>query len=1123
VECPICHFENPEGMNFCGECGCQLEKICSKCRFANPTGFKFCGHCGHSLNLPSEPLDTEATFDEKLGKIQKYLPKGLADKILSQRDKIEGERKQVTVMFCDMEGFTQISDRLGPEEAYRIMDQVYEILIHKVHDYEGIVNEMTGDGILALFGAPIAIEDAPQRAIRSAYAIHREMAILTDSFKGEREGPVSIKMRIGVHTGPVVVGALGNDLRVEFKAVGDTVNMASRMEGLAEPGTTYVTEKTFRLTQGLFRFEALGVKDIKGKKEPIKVYRVIAPSTKKTRFDVSAERGLTPFVGRDRELELLLDAFKRVKSGRGQGFSIMSEAGLGKSRLLYEFRKAVTNEDVTFLEGKSLSYSRSVAYHPVTDILKANFDIREKDEESAIRQKVIRGLGVLNADIATTLPSLLELLSVKDSGNEKILMSPEGRKGRIIEALMRIVLKGSEIRPLILAIEDLHWADKSSEDVIKYLLESIPQARVFLLFTYRPDFVPTWGSKSYHSQINLSRLSNRETLFMASYLLGTENLAEDLEELILEKTEGIPFFVEEFVKSLKELSIIDRVERFTCLAKDLQDVSIPSTIQDIIMARVDSLPDLAKEVLQTGSAIEREFSYELINRVLGLEEHVLLSQLSILKDSELLYERGIFPQSKYIFKNALTREVVYDSILSGRKNLLHEKIGNTTEELYKDHLDEFYEVLSEHYFESKKYDKAAFFSRLAARKAGKTGSLNEAIDYTRRTISCLEKLPPTDILQRQIVDARTVLGLRLIEMNYFHEAQDAIGPIIELSLKSKYERRISQIHTIMGAVSFCIEENFQKAFEHLGNALEISEKTQDYYSMTAANFWFGYALSLNCEFEKVLYHLEKTLNFHLEANNTAWIATMKGLISFLAYYWSGKIDLAYATSKEAIPLAEQSGDIYSKVVAYSIHGISNYGMGFFDMSNHYLEKGRNLNKNLNNVTFWMAINQFLADLYFQTEKYEHALKYYEKAISISQNRRVMPSWVNLNRIALARAQVMDRNENIDVNQIKDYLLKNRIRAHEGRMKRYLAEILLNIGDRHLPEAEDLINRAIEDDRRNGMLFHLGDNYAFHAELQMKNGNMAKATENFKKAIEIFNECGAEGWVSKYEGEMATLS
>ena len=327
-----------------------------------------------------------------------------------------------------MEGFTSLSERLGPEEAYTIMDQVYEILIHKVRDYEGTVNELTGDGIMALFGAPIAMEDAPQRAIRSAYAIHREMTTFSDKLQQEQEKIPPIKMRIGIHTGLVVVGTLGNDLRLEFKAVGDTVNMASRMEGLAEPGTTYITEHTFRLTEGFFRFEALGEKSVKGKKEPIKTYRVIAPSTRRTRFEVSAERGLTPYIGRERELELLHDGFNRSKDGKGQAFSIVSEAGIGKSRLLYEFRKAIVNEDATFLEGKCLSYSRGVAYYPVIDILKSTFDIHEDDRDIKITEKVKKGLAILGADESATLPYLLELLSVAESGIDQINIELKSNK-----------------------------------------------------------------------------------------------------------------------------------------------------------------------------------------------------------------------------------------------------------------------------------------------------------------------------------------------------------------------------------------------------------------------------------------------------------------------------------------------------------------------------------------------------------------------------------------------------------------------------------------------------------------------------------------------------------------------
>ena len=340
--------------------------------------------------MPHSQYSSPSPLTRKLQKIQRYLPGDLTEKILAQKGKIEGEHRQVTVMFCDLQGFTPLSEKLGEERLYSLVDELFEMMIHKVHEYGGTVNKGTGDGIMALFGAPIALEDAPQRAIRSALAIQREMAKFGGTLKEEADVP-PLKMRIGINTGPVVVGTIGNDLRVEFTAVGDTVNLASRMEGLAEPGTACVSEGTFKLTEGFFRFEALGEKQVKGKEKPVRAYRVIAPSTSRTRFDVSAEQGLTPFVGRQKELELLLDGFERAKSGKGQAFSIMGEAGVGKSRLLYEFRKAIANEDVTLLEGKCLSYSQNVAYHPVIDLLKSNFDIREGDEDHKIRDRVKAG------------------------------------------------------------------------------------------------------------------------------------------------------------------------------------------------------------------------------------------------------------------------------------------------------------------------------------------------------------------------------------------------------------------------------------------------------------------------------------------------------------------------------------------------------------------------------------------------------------------------------------------------------------------------------------------------------------------------------------------------------------
>jgi len=1122
MKCPNCGVDNREGANFCMECGSKLEFACAQCSHLNLPESKFCEKCGSKLIEPSEKISRELSYDEKLKNIQKYLPEGLREKILSQKDRIEGERKQVTVLFADMEGFTGLLETLGIEEAYTIMDKVYEILIHKVHDYEGVVNEMTGDGIMALFGAPVALEDAPQKAVRTAFAIHKEIARFSDRMKQKQGKTVPIKMRIGIHTGPVVVGTLGNDLRLEFKAVGDTVNLASRMEGLAEPGTTCVSEETFRLTEGFFRFEALGEKKIKGKEAPVKIYQFIAPSDRKTRFDVSAERGLTPFVGRDRELELLIDGFERSKNGHGRAVSIVGEAGGGKSRLLYEFRKSVSNEDITFLESKCLSYSKGIAYHPIIDILKSVIKIKDKDGEHEIREKASETLKSLGADEVATLPYLLELLSVQDSGIDAIPMSPEARKDRIIDALQQVVLKIAESRPLIIAIEDLHWIDQSTEEVLKYFLEKIAKSKIFLIFNYRPKYVRPWKNDAYHSEITLNRLSNRESLKMVYHILGTRILEQSLESLSLEKTEGIPFFIEEFVKSLKDLKLaVKRAEKY-CLVKDFQEMTIPSTIQDVIMARVDALPKIAKDILQTGAAIEREFSYGLVRLIIDISEQELLSHLTLLKGTELVYERGVFPKSNYIFKHALTRKVIYDSILTRRKKILHETIGNAIEKLSEDSIERQYGVLAEHFISSGNYEKGAKFSRLAERAAEKAASLVDALGYAQKRIDCLEKLPQTDAIKKEIIDARTVLGLYSIQSGFHADANKAVGPILELAESLGYKRRLSQIYTIIGTYHYLVEENFPEAIKNLDAALNISGELDDMVSTLFSNFWSAIVRSVNCEFEKAGAHIAKALEINQAANSHWGVSIIKSNLSYFIYFFKGSMDKSYQTSGEALQGANESGDIFSKAMASVCHGIACYGCGFFEKAILHLTEGCAFCDRIKLVIFHGLAHFFLGEAYFEMGNFKKAEDNYKEAIDILEHNQIIPSWKNVSKSAIARMKVINKDPDVDIEATVGYADVNKARIWDGWIRRNIGEILLNTDDQRLDEAEGWIKKAIEADSNNGTMLNLGRNYALYAELFSRRGDPDKAVTALKKAIEVFKDCGSDGFLKRAEESLASI-
>jgi len=1121
LKCPACRFENTDDSKFCVECGEKIELRCPGCGKTLPLEAKFCNGCGRRLSETDNISPPDLSLHDKLRRIQCYLPERLAERILSQKDKIEGERRQVTVVFCDMKGFTQITHQLGPEQTFSLMDQVLEILIHKVHEYGGTVNEIRGDGILALFGAPIAVEDAPQRAIRSSLAIHREMIQFSQKVGAELELP-PILLRIGINAGPVVVGAIGNDLRIKFTAMGDTINLASRMETLAAPGTTYVTEETFKLTEGFFRFEAVAEERLIGTDTPVTVFRVIAPSGRRTRFDVSAERGLTPLVGRERELELLTDSFERAKAGNGQAVSIVSEAGMGKSRLLYEFRKSVTHEDVLFLEGKCLSYSKGVAYHPVIDILKSTFRIQEGEEDSVVRQQILEGLEFLDIEESGILPYLLEVLSVKDSGLDRFTISLQSLKERLNEALLQILIKGSEIRPLIVAIEDLHWADTSSIDLFNDLLGYVPGARVLLIFTYRPQFVPSWSLKSYHCQISLNCLLRRESLSMVVHLLNTRTLDRKVETMILEKTEGVPFFVEEFVTSLLDLNIITKIDDTYRLAKNLGELSIPSTISDVIMARVDSLKEPAKELLQIGSIIEREFSHRLIELVAGFSKDELKAILAVLKNSELLIERGVYPQSTYVFRHALTREVIYDSILKDRRKTLHAEIGAVIEELYADSIDEYAGILAEHYLAGEDYEKAGTFCKLAAKRLEKTSSFLDAIAYTEKSIYCLERLPQTEEQEISIIDARTALGLYNINMSYHVEAEQAVSPILELAIKRNYLRRVSQIYTIIGSHCYVIEEDYPRAFRYLEEALEAARDLNDILSLWMANYWLGLTLVFKCEFDRALDHWGQELKINEAANSLWGISSLNSMIGGWIYNWQGKLELGKQTTGMALKIAEESGDIYSKTYAYASHGYSCFCRGFLKESEGLLLRAAEFSEKIDYFTVGAMIQRHIGDTYLDLGNFTAAQNAYERAIAHSERVKFVPSLINFYKLSLERARVKDDKRAMDLESLYRYYEDNQVLFNAGLMPMYIADILMDIDDHHLDKAEGWIQKAIDADRQNGLILHLGKHFALYAELLNRKGDSQGAKDHLGKAIDVFKECGAQGRVERLSRQLHDL-
>jgi class 3 adenylate cyclase len=546
MQCPSCQTDNPPANRFCDQCGAPLEARCARCNAVLRAGARFCGACGHSLAEKAAPAP--ATAQPPPRSIASYTPKHLAEKVLKARSAIEGERRQVTVLFADIAGFTSLAEGRDPEEVHQIVDRCFDAITAEVHRFEGTINQYTGDGVMALFGAPIAHEDSPRRATHAALGIQRAIRDLSRELEA-RQVP-ALRMRIGLNTGPVVVGRIGDDLRMDYTAVGDTTNVAARLQQAARPGSVLVSEATQRAIEGFFETLDLGELTVKGH-APVRAHEVLRPRGRRSRLDAAVERGLTPLVGRARELEILRERFREARSGRGQVVFVTGEAGIGKSRLLLEFRRqlAEENEDATWLEGQCVSFGQAIPFLPVVDQLRRNFGIEEIDGEPEIIAKIehgMRRMGGLEAHI----PYVRYLLAV-DPGDPKVAaVDASARRARILEAVRALSLVGARIRPLVLVFEDLHWMDASSEEYLTSLMDSVASAPIVLVLTYRIGYAPPFGSRTFYTTLTLHALSHDDALAMAGGVLGSADFPRELGDALTAKAEGVPLYVEEVAKTL---------------------------------------------------------------------------------------------------------------------------------------------------------------------------------------------------------------------------------------------------------------------------------------------------------------------------------------------------------------------------------------------------------------------------------------------------------------------------------------------------------------------------------------------------------------------------------------------
>jgi class 3 adenylate cyclase len=671
---------------------------------------RFCKACGTSLAAPPRP-------DLRTAAPQSYTPRHLTEKILTSRSALEGERKQVTVLFCDLVNSTGLAERLGPEAMHTLLNRFFELALAEVHGYEGTINQFLGDGFMALFGAPVAVEDHARRGALAALGILKGIQQLRTEVGLYDE--MALTIRIGMNTGLVVVGRIGDNLRMDYTAVGDTTNLAARMQQMAPRDAIWVTEATYHAAGEAFVWQALGPVAVKGKADDLPVYALLGQQQVRSRFEVVAQRGLTQFVGRYPELQRLLAALMQAERVEGQMVSVVGEAGIGKSRLLYEFKQHLEHEDVTYVEGSCFAYGDSISYLPFIEIVKDFFALEGRESEAEMKPRLASRLATLALDAAAVDPYLYHLLALSVEDELFPSLTPELLRQRTVEALKALVLATARRQPLVLILEDVHWIDKATEEVLAALVEAMATVPLLLVLVYRPEYLHAWADKAYHTQvaltrlpsassvemvrailtkpyaarITLERLSAVQSMAMVQELLGSTTLPPELEQFIATKTDGNPLFIEELTRSLLESGVLVQEAGGYRLTQPLVTLDVPPTVQGVLLTRIDRLHEDLKYVLQVAAAVGRVFSYPLLAQVVerGTEVEPILGQLA---DLELVYVAALAPQREYSFKHVLTQEAVYQTLLRPKHEEYHERIGKALETLYPDRPEEYYEMLA---------------------------------------------------------------------------------------------------------------------------------------------------------------------------------------------------------------------------------------------------------------------------------------------------------------------------------------------------------------------------------------------------------------------------------------------
>jgi class 3 adenylate cyclase/tetratricopeptide (TPR) repeat protein len=806
--------------------------------------------------VPETPALAATPLTEPEHALLAYTPRHLAEKILTSRSALEGERKQVTVLFADLKGSTELIRDLDPEQAQALLDPALHAMMEAVHRYEGTVNQVLGDGIMALFGAPIAHEDHAARACYAALALQAAMRQYAEEVR--RSHGLEMQARVGLNSGEVVVRAIGNDLHMDYSAVGQTTHLAARMEQLATPGSIRLTAATLRLVEGLVQVNTLGQFPVRGLPEPVEVFELVGASAIRGRLQASAARGLTRFVGRQQELTAMQQALERAGAGHGQVVAMVAEAGVGKSRLAYEFVHSHFTQGWLVLESAPVSYGKATPYFPVIDLLRRYSHVEEHDDTRSIQAKVTGQVVTLDPALQDTVPALLSLLDALPDDSPFLTLDPPQRRQRTLDALKRVLLRESQEQPLLLVCEDLHWIDAETQALLDNLVESLPAVRLLLLVNYRPEYQHGWSSKTYYTQLRLDPLPPVSADAFLRTLVGDDPSLEPLKHLLIARTEGNPFFLEESVRTLVETGVLMGEPSAYHLAQTIPTVQVPATVQAVLAARIDRLPPEEKRLLQTAAVIGTEVSLPLLQAIAELSEEGLQRGLAHLQAAEFLYEVRLFPEHAYTFKHALTHEVAYSSLLQERRRVLHGHIVAALEALSSERLSEQVERLAHHAERGEVWDKAVTYCRQAGTRALARSAYREAVVAFEYALGALDHLPQCRDTLVQAIDLRFDLRTALRPLDEQARIFDHLRTAEALAERLGDDQRLGRIAGYQ-CVYFAVMGEHERALAAGQRALALATRSGAFDVQVIAQTYLGQAYHAVGDFRQALNVARQTI------------------------------------------------------------------------------------------------------------------------------------------------------------------------------------------------------------------------------------------------------------------------